>query len=460
FWESTDEPSLKKFLDFRLSSGDIEDRKIEYARYNNELITIARYYAEESAVGRCISSWKNAFMASQSKRSAAIKQFWKVENEKQNILSKNHLVEERAKGKVRNLQAAQHVNIATVATEQIGQYARSTTSIMKRFLDDEQRPGKHVINKVTENLSNNKSDDNNESDLTDGEKSPTEMACERREALSDSRDTIVTVLDGETEAVEALFELSEPATSTSTTPLQALQDLTPLMETPRKRPFQNEQVHRYCDNVAVVCTLGMTVAEMSAEIGEKLAKEISSMRDVKPAIWSPALEQYIDNAIKSKTIADFKRVVLQELAEDEPFYLYCQKILLDLKIGERKYILNYIAPLFRFYEATFMTLDFDWVESHARAAKMMKSSTHSGIVKVDAKASRSSDGLEVWHMEVSGPPCDAAGDHILGDAKKAIRTDILNLVHPPDPLRSQPAPGWTLSRYGTRFCQYALQLQW
>ena len=31
-------------------------------------------------------------------------------------------------------------------------------------------------------------------------------------------------------------------------------------------------------------------------------------------------------------------------------------------------------------------------------------------------------------MEVSGPPCDAAGDHILGDAKKAIRTDILNLV--------------------------------
>ena len=42
----------------------------------------------------------------------------------------------------------------------------------------------------------------------------------------------------------------------------------------------------------------MTVAEMSTEIGEKLAKEISSMRDVNPAIWSPALEQYIDNAIK------------------------------------------------------------------------------------------------------------------------------------------------------------------
>ena len=116
------------------------------------------------------------------------------------------------------IQAMQHVNIATVATEQIGQYTRSTTSVMNRLLDDKQRPGKHVsndlieffcfwsmlenlvINKVTDNLSNNnsdddliKSEDNNESDLTDGEQSPTEMACERREALSDSRDRIVCV---------------------------------------------------------------------------------------------------------------------------------------------------------------------------------------------------------------------------------------------------------------------------
>ncbi|CAG8604660.1 10813_t:CDS:2, partial [Paraglomus occultum] len=319
FWESTDEPSLKKFLDFRLSSGDLEDMTVEYARYNKELITIAKYYAETSNVGQRILSWKKAFKASaqlcfisttnvccgndhcankcllwewlglsigepwdletsQNIDIQLLKAVWvlplipdvsvficikasgqqqysnsgKLKNEKQNILAKNHLVEERARGKVRKLQSAQHVSIATVVTEQIEQYARSTTSnIMKRFLDDEQRPGKHirmtkVINKVTDNLSNNnsdddlvKSDDNNESDLTDGEKSPTEMACERREALSqslrecteqmsDSQDTIVTVRhDGETEAVEALFELSGPATSTSTTQPQAPPDLMP-----------------------------------------------------------------------------------------------------------------------------------------------------------------------------------------------------------------------------------------
>ena len=59
-----------------------------------------------------------------------------------------------------------------------------------------------VINKVTDNLSNNnsdddliKSEDNNESDLTDGEQSPItmEMAREHQEALSDSQDIIVCV---------------------------------------------------------------------------------------------------------------------------------------------------------------------------------------------------------------------------------------------------------------------------
>jgi hypothetical protein len=43
------------------------------------------------------------------------------------------------------IQAAQHVSIATVATEQIGEYARTTTSsIRKRFLEDEQRSEKRV----------------------------------------------------------------------------------------------------------------------------------------------------------------------------------------------------------------------------------------------------------------------------------------------------------------------------
>ncbi|CAG8796418.1 8690_t:CDS:2, partial [Cetraspora pellucida] len=61
FWESMDEPTLKKFLDFRLSAGDLEESKIEYARYKNEILTISRFYAEASEFGQQVLKWKNAF---------------------------------------------------------------------------------------------------------------------------------------------------------------------------------------------------------------------------------------------------------------------------------------------------------------------------------------------------------------------------------------------------------------
>ncbi|PKY55415.1 hypothetical protein RhiirA4_548728 [Rhizophagus irregularis] len=74
------------------------------------------------------------------------------------------------------------------------------------------------------------------------------------------------------------------------------------------------------------------------------------------------------------------------------------------KIGERKFIVNQISSIFKFYEATFLDLEFDWIESHARSAKLMKSATNSGIVKVDSKATRYSDGLDI-RMKVSEGPC-------------------------------------------------------
>src|SRR5438128_8886202 len=98
------------------------------------------------------------------------------------------------------------------------------------------------------------------------------------------------------------------------------------------------------------------------------------------------------------------------------------------RISERKYIIYHIASLFKFYETTFGTVNFEWVETHAHAAKMLKSSTNSGIVLVDAKATRVSDGLDVWHMEVAGPPWNATNVHTVGDTKKTFRTDVVNLI--------------------------------
>jgi hypothetical protein len=97
-------------------------------------------------------------------------------------------------------------------------------------------------------------------------------------------------------------------------------------------------------------------------------------------------------------------------------------------IGERTFITYHIAPLFKYYETTFATMSFEWIESHARAPKIMKTSSNSGIIKLDAKGTRFSDNREVWHMEVAGPPWNSTSRHACGDSKKTIRTDIFNLV--------------------------------
>lgn len=48
-------------MNFRLSAGDLEDKKTEYNRYNNELNTISKHYAEMSEMGQEIAKWKGAF---------------------------------------------------------------------------------------------------------------------------------------------------------------------------------------------------------------------------------------------------------------------------------------------------------------------------------------------------------------------------------------------------------------
>jgi len=101
---------------------------------------------------------------------------------------------------------------------------------------------------------------------------------------------------------------------------------------------------------------------------------------------------------------------------------------MNRNIGERKFITYQISSIFKFYETTFLNLSFDWIESHALSAKITKSTTNSGIIKVDSRATRHSDGQEVWHMEVSGGPCKTIDLHTLGDTKKTMRMDVLNLI--------------------------------
>ena len=43
---------------------------------------------------------------------------------------------------------------------------------------------------------------------------------------------------------------------------------------------------------------------------------------------------------------------------------------MSMDISERKFIIYHIAQLFKYYETTFGTVKFDWIETHEQATKM------------------------------------------------------------------------------------------
>ncbi|CAG8834526.1 11008_t:CDS:2, partial [Racocetra persica] len=61
FWENTENPSLKNFLDFRSKEGNLEDEETEHLRYKCELNTIRKYYSETSEMGQKILRWMQDF---------------------------------------------------------------------------------------------------------------------------------------------------------------------------------------------------------------------------------------------------------------------------------------------------------------------------------------------------------------------------------------------------------------
>ncbi|CAJ0630799.1 8800_t:CDS:2, partial [Entrophospora sp. SA101] len=232
-----------------------------------------------------------------SKWSSPIKHFWKIQDERQNIVMRNKLIEdktnlqeEKARMKVQELQTAQHMTIAMVATEQIQEYATSTTtSIAERFLDNSNKGTSKCIRTYK---------DSNDDDVNE--------------------DNFFWYLD----AMRKLLKY---------------------------------------DQVVVQ----------------------------RPPVWTESLNTYIDNVLKSE--------IMQKIDGDEynMFRLYSTIWSIDIfpnfsrKIGERKYIVQNISSLFKFYEVTFGNMCFDWIESHSPASKLTKTLTNSGIVKVDIRVGTS-----------------------------------------------------------------------
>ncbi|CAJ0748326.1 24107_t:CDS:2, partial [Entrophospora sp. SA101] len=74
-----------------------------------------------------------------------------------------------------------------------------------------------------------------------------------------------------------------------------------VIRTPNKRPFENPEVKKYCQDSTVICAFGMKQKDLEAEIGKELTQEVLSTCKFNPLLWTSKLEEYIDSALKAES---------------------------------------------------------------------------------------------------------------------------------------------------------------
>ncbi|RUP49784.1 hypothetical protein BC936DRAFT_141507 [Jimgerdemannia flammicorona] len=169
-----------------------------------------------------------------------------------------------------------------------------------------------------------------------------------------------------------------------------------LLFTPHKQSVEDDMVKRFINDLPLICAFGMSSEQLELAVGPKLAQQTISVRSQNPSSWTPATVKYLNDVFSKNTGQHFESAIQSSIDDDDDdghFRLYCKKILVDFyhlvdcnptmsrDVSERKFIVYNIASLFKFYETTFGTVAFEWIETHARAAKISKSATISGIIK-------------------------------------------------------------------------------
>ncbi|CAG8721020.1 10525_t:CDS:2 [Rhizophagus irregularis] len=96
FWESMDELSLKKFLDFRLKANDLKDRDIEHRQYNRKSLKITMWCSTLLSTTVLVATGcGKGCDFSNDKLSDQINHFWDLQLKRQNILAEFKLHERR-----------------------------------------------------------------------------------------------------------------------------------------------------------------------------------------------------------------------------------------------------------------------------------------------------------------------------------------------------------------------------
>ncbi|CAG8761106.1 21871_t:CDS:2, partial [Cetraspora pellucida] len=382
FWEKSEKPSLKSFLDFRLQEGDLEREEMEYSQYRNELNTILNYHAEApetreemqqllrnfqylySPTTLLVMCWQwkrlracwlvysvgglpcglRAHRGKDKKKSKEVNSFWNLQAKQQNIHMNLKLVEKR-----------------------------------RKLLEKEQDELKDQIC-LEQNTSTYVCDDSSSCEI---------MPC------------------------------PSPTCSVTNT----------LIRMPNKPIIMKATYNEY-SSAHIICAFNSTIHLVKATIGEQMYEKVISMLQIgNKLVMNDSILKKINNIFNNIFQLNYSEIESKIISETKIDDKQQMRIVLDHDMLERSYIVEVLSPIFLTFRKAFPNVKYMWVEKDVRSIKEVNImfTSNFGKQKTDLLILRLSDARELLNVEVSGPTYKSMKKHMVGDVKKLLMMAICSL---------------------------------